>query len=123
MAADIRSKGMPGDDAGHILGKIIGGKMSQDNLFPQNMSVNRGQYRVMENHVKNYLQANRDNPHARVNVEVNLGYRDGSERPFALGYQISFIEHGNRLANSSNLPRVPTNPYRVLMVNKNKTEK
>ena len=43
LAAEIRSRGMRGDDCGHIIARLLGGKMVDFNLFPQNPDVNRGQ--------------------------------------------------------------------------------
>jgi len=43
------SQGLPNDDAGHILANRLGGSGKDPvNIFPQNLSVNRGTYRVFE---------------------------------------------------------------------------
>jgi len=46
------SQGLPNDDAGHILANRMGGSGKDPvNIFPQNLSVNRGAYRVFEGHI------------------------------------------------------------------------
>jgi len=46
------SQGLPNDDAGHILANRLGGSGKDPvNIFPQNLSVNRGVYRVFEGHI------------------------------------------------------------------------
>jgi len=47
-----RSLGLPTDDAGHILANRLGGSGKDPvNIFPQNLSINRGSWRVFEGRI------------------------------------------------------------------------
>jgi len=41
--------GIPGDEGGHLIGTYLGGPGERINLVPQNMNLNRGEWREMEN--------------------------------------------------------------------------
>jgi RHS repeat-associated protein len=53
-----RGLGNSNDDAGHILGKNLGGQGGVDNVFPQNSTKNRGDYRTFERSVADYVRDN-----------------------------------------------------------------
>ena len=42
LAEKIRNRGNDGDDCGHIIARVLGGKMVDYNLFPQAKLINRG---------------------------------------------------------------------------------
>jgi RHS repeat-associated protein len=73
-----------GDDAGHIIGRLLGGQggATADNIFPQLSSVNRGQYRVHEAWVADQVRHGHN-----VQVDVQLVYPNAtSTRPSQIIY-------------------------------------
>jgi len=59
-----------GDDAGHIIGKQLGGKggASSDNIFSQNPHINRGDFAQHETRIANLV---RDGHNVEVDVQLN----------------------------------------------------
>lgn len=81
-----RGLGRADDDAGHAIGKQLGGKggKTSGNIFPQNSSVNRGQFRDFENEV--YSHVSRGNT---VTARVRPQYSSSrSTRPCRVCYQV-----------------------------------
>ena len=67
------------DDRGHIIGHQFGGSDSAENLFPQDMNINRNEYAAFENQLRGYLEDEKD-----VYVSFSLRYSDDSKRPDSL---------------------------------------
>ena len=87
LAAEIRSRGIPGDDCGHIIARLLGGKMVDFNLFPQNPDVNRGrkgltdQWRTkVERSIEIWL-TNSSLRNPRVEFEIRFSYDDQQYYP------------------------------------------
>jgi hypothetical protein len=78
-----RSLGYDSDDAGHILGKVLGGSGGKGNVFPQLPAVNRGKYREFEKNVKDYIKE-----HGAVDIEWNFIYGNGGTRPTQIKYTV-----------------------------------
>jgi hypothetical protein len=80
-----RSLGNSTDDAGHLIGKLLGGPGGKKagNFFPQNLSVNRGAFRDLEGYVASQVAAGKN-----VQVKVNLKYPGSSTRPSKIVYQV-----------------------------------
>ena len=98
LAAEIRSRGMRGDDCGHIIARLLGGKMVDFNLFPQNPDVNRGrkgltdQWRTkVERSIEIWL-TNSSLRNPRVEFEIRFSYNDQQypNRPDHGKYLIKF---------------------------------
>ena len=77
-----RSRGNNDDDAGHILGALLGGSGTDlDNIFPQLRKINRGAYRVFEGKIREYIEE-----HGTVNLEWEFVYAKGGTRPTKIIY-------------------------------------
>lgn len=55
--AYAKAMGNQGDDAGHILAKILGGQGGKGNIFPQLKGINRGDYRAFEKQIRDLLKS------------------------------------------------------------------
>ena len=64
------------DDGGHIIAKILGGAEGDENLVPMRRTINRGDYKKMENEIANALQEGKD-----AAVHIDLKYEGDSQRP------------------------------------------
>jgi len=71
------------DDAGHIIGKLLGGSGGKDGVLPQLKGINRGQFRAFESQVANVVQKK-----GAVDVEVNFIYGNGGTRPTSITYDV-----------------------------------
>ncbi len=77
-----RSRGNNDDDAGHILGALLGGSGTDlDNIFPQLRKINRGAYRVFEGKIRDHIEE-----HGTVNLEWEFVYANGGTRPTKIIY-------------------------------------
>ncbi|MEF9939688.1 MAG: DNA/RNA non-specific endonuclease [Clostridium sp.] len=64
------------DDGGHIIAKILGGAEGAENLVPMRRTINRGDYKKMENEISKALQEDK-----QVTVHIDLVYNANSKRP------------------------------------------
>lgn len=64
------------DDGGHIIAKILGGAEGEENLVPMRRTINRGDYKKMENEISKALQEGK-----KVTVHIDLKYDEDSGRP------------------------------------------
>jgi hypothetical protein len=83
-----RTIGHPADDAGHVIARRFGGTAlyngPQGNIFPQNLSINRGIMVVRDREAAQYHQAGCD-----VCVHILLNYASASDlRPSAVVHTI-----------------------------------
>ncbi len=78
-----RSLGNQTDDAGHILGNVLGGQGGKGNVFPQLPGINRGRYRDFEKEVKDYIEKN-----GSVDIEWVFKYENGGSRPTRIFYDV-----------------------------------
>lgn len=73
----VGKEGKEGDEGGHIQAHSLGGSSERINLFPQDANFNRGEYKKIENSIRNDLKEGKD-----VKVTVELIYDDpDSSRP------------------------------------------
>jgi len=81
----VRKLGKPNDDAGHAIGKELGGDGSVRgrNVFPQSPHFNRGLQRQIEADIKKDVLAGK-----QVFVRVVPKYHPGSTRPHQITYQV-----------------------------------
>ncbi|XP_054167651.1 uncharacterized protein LOC128965022 [Oppia nitens] len=100
----IQKLGLPGDDAGHIIGALLGGRLFE-NLFPQNPTINRGSFRVIERSISQFLHRY---PYGYVDYHVRLMYDNSttSTRPTKLRVVIVFYTADGKLANNWELELV-----------------
>lgn len=71
------------DDAGHLIGDRFGGAATVANLISQLRSVNRGDYRVMEDHLESVIQNG-----GTVEMEGRIIYNETDLRPEGISIEI-----------------------------------
>ena len=64
------------DDGGHIIAKVLGGAEGAENLVPMRRTINRGDYKKMENEISKALQEGK-----KVTIHIDLEYNGDSSRP------------------------------------------
>jgi len=64
------------DDGGHIIAKILGGSDGAENLVPMRRTINRGDYKKMENEIAKALQEGKE-----VTIHIDISYDGNSQRP------------------------------------------
>jgi len=64
------------DDGGHIVARILGGSEGMENLVPMRRTINRGDYKRMENEIAKSLQEGKT-----VSVHTDLVYDENPGRP------------------------------------------
>jgi Pretoxin HINT domain/DNA/RNA non-specific endonuclease/Pre-toxin TG len=81
--AFVRTNGNAGDDAGHILARILGGGggIRSGNIMPFNSTVNRGIYAQLERDLANAVRGG-----SSVSVEIALDYVGTGSRPSTITY-------------------------------------
>ena len=67
------------DDGGHIIARILGGAEGSENLVPMRRTINRGDYKKMENEIAAALQEGKE-----VVLHIELQYEGDSGRPSKL---------------------------------------
>lgn len=93
-----RTLGVSTDDAGHIIGKQLGGTGGKANIFPQNLRINRGEYAQFEGRVANLVSES-----GSVSINISFEYDDGGTRPSKINYDVTSID-GKRLTQSFKNP-------------------
>ncbi|OAI60567.1 YD repeat (two copies), partial [Ralstonia solanacearum] len=88
-----RSLGRASDDAGHILGKLLGGSGGKAGVFPQLPGINRGLFRDFEGQVAAYVK--RAGP---VDVDIQFVYGNGGTRPTQIIYDV--FQSGQKILGS-----------------------
>ena len=64
------------DDGGHLIARRFGGSDKVDNIVPMNSSLNRGEYKRMENDWESALQDGK-----KVDADIKIRYEGDSKRP------------------------------------------
>lgn len=64
------------DDGGHIIARILGGAEGEENLVPMRRTINRGDYKRMENEIAKALQEGK-----KVSIHIDIEYDGDSSRP------------------------------------------
>ena len=64
------------DDGGHLVARVLGGAEGLENLVPMRRTINRGDYKIMENEISKALQDGK-----KVSMHIELEYKEGSHRP------------------------------------------
>lgn len=84
------------DDGGHIVARVLGGSEGEENLVPMRSTINRGDYKKMENEIAKAIQEGKD-----VTVNIELEYDGESERPskikviYAIDGKTTVVEYDN----------------------------
>lgn len=97
-----RKLGCPLDDAGHVIGKQLGGRGGKKYVFPQTLGINRGQFAQWESGIAEQVWAGNVNAH----VTVRLLYKGASTRPDRIVYSYTINGHTETeaFANPRNCP-------------------
>lgn len=87
---------LPNDDGGHLVASIFKGSGEIDNLVPMNSSLNRSEYKTLEQTWKEALDKGKE-----VTVTVKPIYEGQSTRPseFKINYSIDGKKYRDRLTN------------------------
>lgn len=87
---------LPNDDGGHLIASIFKGSGEIDNLVPMNATLNRSEYKTLENTWKKALGEGKE-----VAVKVKPIYEGKSSRPseFKISYSIDGKKYSDRLTN------------------------
>lgn len=64
------------DEGGHIIARILGGAEGEENLVPMRRTINRGDYKRMENEIAKALREDKE-----ANIHVDINYDENSSRP------------------------------------------
>lgn len=64
------------DEGGHIIARILGGAEGDENLVPMRRTINRGDYKKMENEIVSALRDGKE-----ASIHIDLDYVDDSQRP------------------------------------------
>lgn len=65
-----------GDDGGHLVARVLGGSSGQENIVPMRDTINRGDYKKLENEI---VEAKRQGKEVRDSGKII--YEENSERP------------------------------------------
>ena len=76
-----RSLGNVDDDAGHMIGKQLGGSGGKRNVFPQDFHVNRGEFAQFEGRVVDFVDL-----HGQADIQIKFQYKNGGTRPTKITY-------------------------------------
>jgi WXG100 family type VII secretion target len=96
---EVGQIGLPGDEGGHLIGSRFGGTPEGVNLVPQNMNLNRGAWKRMENDWATALGQNKP-----VKVDIRVLYPPGnSARPAVFEVQY-WIDGQRRIKTFRNQP-------------------
>lgn len=96
--AYAKSMGQQTDDAGHILGKQLGGSGGKKNIFAQAPNINRGQFAQFEGNVAKMIQQK-----GSVDIKITFDYANGGTRPTKVYYE-AVASDGTKLSKSFNNP-------------------
>lgn len=116
---EVRGRGLPDDDAGHVIGHRFLGDQGARNMFPQNFNFNRSAYKTMENEWAGWIQ---NGGTVKVNVEL-IGGTAGRPGQVAVSYEV-FNDAGKRVfdnqalfdnAANQTFDRVPTREIAAMM--------
>lgn len=64
------------DDGGHIIARVLGGAEGEENLVPMRRTINRGDYKRMENDIAKALQEGKN-----ATIHIDIEYDGDSSRP------------------------------------------
>lgn len=87
------------DDGGHLVAKVLGGSEGKENLVPMRKTVNRGDYKKMENEIAAACKENKD-----VSLHGVVEYNGDSQRPSIIRteYQIDSKKIVSQFDNKEN---------------------
>lgn len=105
LAAEIRTRGMHGDQCGHVISYNLGGQVEYKNLFPQGKVSNITQYHRVEKAIGKFVgSTNKKNPWALILVRLFYNNLNYPNRPTKVCYSFFLYEDkevGNGAENVS----------------------
>jgi hypothetical protein len=98
---EVGHMGLEGDEGGHLVGARFGGSPEGMNLVPQNMHLNRSDWKVMENEWADALEQGKD-----VAFSTSLAYDEdqaptGRPSDFIVNYMIDGVTYTKYFPNSA----------------------
>lgn len=93
-----RDLGDSSDDAGHMIGKQLGGSGGKANVFPQNVNLNRGQFAQFEGKVADLTAKT-----GKVEITITFRYDNGGTRPTHIDYEAVACD-GTKISRSFKNP-------------------
>ena len=98
---EVGHMGLEGDEGGHLVGARFGGSPEGMNLVPQNMHLNRSDWKVMENEWADALDQGKD-----VALSTSLAYDEeqglaGRPSDFIVNYMIDGVTYTKYFPNSA----------------------
>ena len=88
-----RSLGNADDDAGHMIGKQLGGSGGKKNVFPQDFHVNRGAFAQFEGKVADFVELHGE---TKVKLTFNYDQQISKTRPISVTYDV-VAANGNKM--------------------------
>lgn len=68
-----KAENATGDEGGHLIASSLGGAGDRINIVPQARTLNRGDWKAMENTIRKELEAGKS-----VSVKIEVGYPSGN---------------------------------------------
>ena len=93
--AAARGMGQATDDAGHSIGRQLGGSGGVNSVFPQDPHINRGQFAQFENGVADHVRATGQ----PVDISQTFNYGNGGTRPTSINYVVT--QNGSTVAQQT----------------------
>lgn len=91
----MKKIGAKGDDAGHLIAKMLGGPGNDVNNFvPMNLSINRGRFRVFETKIRDAIKKNKT---WEARLTLDLTYNPSGKypkRPDTILFVCNFYQGG-----------------------------
>ena len=88
-----RGLGNADDDAGHMIGKQLGGSGGKKNVFPQDFHVNRGAFAQFEGKVADFVELHGE---TKVKLTFNYDQQISKTRPISVTYDV-VATNGNKM--------------------------
>ena len=86
-----------GDDGGHLIARMFGGAPGNENLVPMRDTINRGDYKKLENEIKETVQ-NGD----KVNISGEIKREENNSRPSEIKVNISYNDRNSEFIFDNN---------------------
>ena len=86
-----------GDDGGHLIARMFGGAPGNENLVPMRDTINRGDYKKLENEIKEAVQ-NGD----KVNISGEIKREENNSRPSEIKVNISYNDRNSEFIFDNN---------------------
>jgi len=86
-----------GDDGGHLIARMFGGSPGNENLVPMRDTINRGDYKKLENEIKEALKNGN-----KVNISGEIRREENNSRPSEIKVNISYNDRNSEFIFDNN---------------------